>query len=72
MQRTLWREKVFNTPTTKAGNSKVKNQNGAVNFWWERSPHSSNSNLFCAVDYSGNAGRDLADDDIGVAFGFCV
>lgn len=56
----------------KAGNSKAKEKNGASSFWWERSPVSGVSDLFCAVDYYGSAGRDLADDAIGIAFGFCA
>lgn len=56
----------------KAGNSKVKNRSGSANSWWERSPYSGYSNIFCRVYSNGGAGGDGANDSIGVAFGFCV
>lgn len=55
----------------KAGNSKVKNLSGSAHAWWERSPYSSNSTLFCAVNSNGNANADNASTSRGVAFGFC-
>lgn len=54
-----------------AGNSKVKNLSGSAYTWWERSPHSSNSAVFCIVRSNGNAGASSASNSIGVAFGFC-
>ena len=54
-----------------AGNSKVKNQNGSADGWWERSPYSRNSTYFCFVYSSGNAGASYASSSYGVAFGFC-
>ena len=54
-----------------AGNSRVKNQNGGVSSWWERSPRGSVSSAFCIVSGSGNANRSSANASIGVAFGFC-
>lgn len=54
-----------------AGNSKVKNLNGSANRWWERSPYSSNSTLFCNVISNGGAGATGASGSGGVAFGFC-
>lgn len=57
----------------KAGNSKVKNPNDSVYYWWERSPRSGSGNYFCAVyNNNGSADGDLADSTYGVAFGFCV
>ena len=56
----------------KAGNSKVKNQNGSARDWWERSPNSGNSNYFCFVGSDGIANYFNADLTLGVAFGFCV
>ena len=55
----------------KAGNSKVKKQNGSAAYWWERSPYASNSTFFCLVYSSGDASFDYASIARGVAFGFC-
>lgn len=55
----------------KAGNSKVKNLSGGAYNWWERSPSSSNSTVFCLVNGNGNAGAGRASNSYGVAFGFC-
>ena len=55
----------------KAGNSKVKNLSGSANYWWERSPNSSNSAIFCIVYSNGSAGAVYAGYSYGVAFGFC-
>ena len=55
----------------KAGNSKVKNQNGSATSWWERSPNGSNSTRFCDVNRAGNASYNDASLALGVAFGFC-
>ena len=56
----------------KAGNSKIKNQNGSAYLWWERSPASGGSDVFCFVYTSGSAGNYYANATVGVAFGFCV
>lgn len=56
----------------KAGNSKVKNQNGSAHNWWERSPYSGNSYIFGLVNNRGNANNCDANLARGVAFGFCV
>ncbi len=56
----------------KAGNSKVKNQNGSAKDWWERSPRSSTRIGFCWVSYYGGASAGNSSDTCGVAFGFCV
>lgn len=55
----------------KAGNSKVKKQNGSAAYWWERSPYASNSTLFCLVGSIGSAYFNNASLAYGVAFGFC-
>lgn len=55
----------------KAGNSKVKNLSGSAHTWWERSPCSSNSTYFCAVNSNGTADAGTASYSLGVAFGFC-
>lgn len=56
----------------KAGNSKVKNQNGSDYNWWERSDFPSLSESFCFVGGNGNAHFNPANDTNGVAFAFCV
>ena len=55
----------------KAGNSKVKKRNGSAAYWWERSPHASNSARFCQVHSNGVAYTSDASFAYGVAFGFC-
>ena len=55
----------------KAGNSRVKNQNGNAYLWWERSPASDGSDVFCFVYTSGSAGNYYANAPVGVAFAFC-
>lgn len=55
----------------KAGNSKVKNQKGSAQNWWERSPRGSDSTGFCLVDIYGNADYRRANNAFGVAFSFC-
>ena len=54
-----------------AGNSKVKNRKGSAYNWWERSPCSSDSTVFCCVSSDGAAVATLASISFGVAFGFC-
>ena len=56
----------------KAGNSRIKKVNGSANSWWERSPYSGNTSLFCIVNSSGNAASSYANVSSGVSFGFCV
>lgn len=56
----------------KAGNSRIKKVNGSANSWWERSPHSGYTDLFCSVNGSGNAASSYAHSSGGVSFGFCV
>lgn len=56
----------------KAGNSRIKKVNGSASGWWERSPHSGGTSLFCLVNGSGNAGTSIANGSSGVSFGFCV
>ena len=55
----------------KAGNSKVKKQNGSAAYWWERSPYAIGSARFCLTGSNGDAGRNYASNARGVAFGFC-
>ena len=56
----------------KAGNSRIKKVNGSASVWWERSPYSGNTYIFCRVSSSGSASHDDATDSYGVSFGFCV
>lgn len=56
----------------KAGNSKVKNEGGYANYWWERSPYSGDGNQFCRVNNSGDARMDIANRSYYFSFGFCV
>lgn len=56
----------------KAGNSRIKKVNGSANYWWERSPSSGGTNVFCIVGSSGDAGNYAATGSGGVSFGFCV
>lgn len=55
----------------KAGNSKVKKQNGSAADWWERSPSDFKSTSFCLVGNDGIANTYGASYAAGVAFGFC-
>ena len=56
----------------KAGNSTVKQLNGSVSGWWERSPLSGDSARFCVVSKrGGRASASNASVAYGVAFGFC-
>ena len=54
-----------------AGNSRVKNVDGVVNSWWERSPGATSGRDFCNVSSSGDKDYLDADRNIGVTFAFC-
>ena len=54
-----------------AGNSKVKNLSGSADRWWDRSPYSSLSTLFCSVASYGSAISTEASNLRGVPFAFC-
>ena len=55
-----------------ASNTRIKKLNGSVTYWWLRSPNSSNTNDFCAVNTSGAADYYYANNSYGVCFGFCI
>ena len=55
----------------KAGNSKVKKQNGSATYWWERSPFAGGPKNFCLVGIDGNGISANANYAYSVAFGFC-
>lgn len=54
-----------------AGNSKVKTINGTADYWWLRSPRSSNTTSFCRVNASGSYAQTGASSACGVSFAFC-
>lgn len=56
----------------KAGNSKVKRRNGIDKGWFERSPYSGDTSMYCLVSYSGAATEYDAASRSGIAFGFCA
>lgn len=56
----------------KASNSKVKNKGGSAYDWWERSPQLYTSRDFCIVYPDGAADYNVATNNRGVAFAFCV
>lgn len=49
----------------------LANGTGSSYQWWERSPSVSSSRSFCLVD-RGNAVFNMAANDNGICFGFCV
>ncbi len=55
----------------KAGNSTIKNVNGIVYDWYDRSPAGSRSDCFCFTSGTGGVGYKYASIELGVAFGFC-
>lgn len=55
----------------KAGNSLVKNQNGNVISWWERSPKKSDTESFCQILARGYRSYEKAGAKRGIAFAFC-
>ena len=55
-----------------ASNTRIKKLNGSATSWWLRSPNSSGSDYFCAVNASGAAYRNGAYTSYGVCFGFCI
>ena len=50
----------------------MSNGSGSAYLWWERSPYVSNSTFFCLVNGSGSATGSIANNSLGVCFGFCV
>lgn len=50
----------------------LSNGSGSAAWWWERSPHGSDSLSFCSVDGNGSADVYYAGGTYGVCFGFCV
>lgn len=56
----------------KTAANRIKKVNGSANPWWERSPHCSNSNLFCRVLSDGGANHCNASSALGLAPFFCI
>lgn len=55
-----------------ASNTRIKKLNGSATSWWLRSPRSSYTSPFCAVNASGAAYYYAAYNSVGVCFGFCI
>ena len=55
-----------------ASNTRIKKLNGSAMYWWLRSPSSSSTDAFCAVNTSGAADGSSANISYGVCFGFCI
>ena len=58
--------------TTTSRRVKTSGDSGSTTFWWERSPSTSSSILFCYVASSGSADCNSASTARGVSFGFCI
>ena len=56
----------------KTSSNRIKQLNGSNNYWWERSPDSSNTTCFCRVNSSGGADRNYANLTYGLAPCFCI
>lgn len=58
----------------KASTNRIKKlgDTGSANYWWECSPGSGNSNRFCRVNSSGNAGYSGASNALGLAPFGCI
>lgn len=52
--------------------NRIKNINGSAAFWWERSPRSGYSALFCSVGSPGGASGGNASDTYGLAPFGCI
>lgn len=58
-----------------AGNSKVKYQHNATSaaaIWWERSPYSDHSSIFCSVNTDGSADYRYASSSYGMSPAFKI
>ena len=56
----------------KTSSNRIKKVNGSADSWWDRSPDSILSNLFCNVTYDGSASSDFADSFYGLAPFGCI
>ena len=52
--------------------NRIKQSQGANYYWWERSPRSSNTTLFCRVSSGGGANSDFASYSYGLAVCGCI
>ena len=52
--------------------NRIKMVNGRAGWWWERSPYSSGSALFCVVRYDGSANYNLASIGNGLSPFGCI
>ena len=56
----------------KTSSNRVKKVNGSADWWWERSPHSSNSTGFCMVYTDGSANYSYASGGDGLSPFGCI
>lgn len=56
----------------KTSSNRVKKVNGSASSWWERSPASGYSNIFCCVDSDGSAGINYASGTLGISPFGCI
>ena len=56
----------------KTSSNRIKRVDGSTYIWWERSPHSGNSNYFCRVTSSGTANWHIANYSRGLAPFGCI
>ena len=56
----------------KTSSNRIKRVNDSANYWWERSPYSGNSYIFCNVTYSGSADWNNANYSYGLAPFGCI
>ena len=56
----------------KTATNRIKKVNSNADHWWERSPTSSNTTVFCRVNSGGSASRDNASVSFGVAVCGCI
>ena len=56
----------------KTSSNRIKQVSGSNYYWWERSPFSGGSAIFCFVSYDGGAGYSNASSTYGLAPCLCI
>lgn len=56
----------------KTGSNRIKRVNGSAIYWWERSPYSGRSSVFCLVSSDGSANIGNASNSYGLAPFGCI
>ena len=56
----------------KTSSNRVKKVDGSTDFWWERSPISGDSAVFCLVDYDGSANAGPSSSGNGLSPFGCI